>query len=154
MKSITICQPYATLISMSPSDARHKRIENRGANWRYRGQIAIHAGKSRTYLHEDMCLPWPEGYGLTEDDLTFGAVIALAYLVDCLTLDQVYALPKDHDLAWVKSHSHTEGPWCLVLKDVVRIEPVPCRGALGLFDLPANVAAAVMAQVGGKAGGR
>jgi hypothetical protein len=28
-------------------------------------------------------------------------------------------------------------------------EPVPCRGALGLWDVPADVAAAVEAQIGG-----
>jgi hypothetical protein len=113
MKAITICQPYAEFIALG-----EKVVENRTWPTKYRGPIAIHAGKSRAWLDGD------------EDpdlDLVFGAVIATATLVDCVRREQ---LP-----AHLREHRHAYGPWCWVLADICRLdEPVPARGAQGLWE--------------------
>lgn len=33
-------------------------------------------------------------------------------------------------------HEHTEGPFCLILRDVRRCKPVEIRGQQGLWDVP------------------
>lgn len=53
MKALTICQPYASLVMLPESDPRHKRVENRRWATKFRGRLAIHAGKSRNWLDLD-----------------------------------------------------------------------------------------------------
>jgi hypothetical protein len=112
MRAITICQPYAHLIATG-----EKRIENRTWPTSHRGLLAIHAGKSQDWLAPD---DDPRRY-------TFGAVVAMARLVDCVRLE--------HLPAHLKGHEHALGPWCWVLEDVTRFpEPIPARGAQGLWE--------------------
>lgn len=119
MKAITICQPYAHLIAIG-----EKRVENRTWPTRYRGPLAIHAGKSRDWLLEP---PGPE--------IVFGAVVATATLEDVLHIDRIKRGDYDQRYPWLKSHEHTTGPWCWVLDGVRRLdEPRPYRGAQGLWE--------------------
>lgn len=124
MKALTICQPYAHLIRIG-----EKRVENRTWDTRYRGPLAIHAGKSRAWLrpHDN------------PDDYVYGAVIAVAQLFDCID----YALECDytarngtgHYYGWVPDHPHATGPYCLMLRDVRPLpEPIPATGRQGLWN--------------------
>mgnify|MGYP001163411389 CR=1 FL=1 len=112
MKAITICQPYASLIADG-----EKVIENRPWPTRYRGRLAIHAGKSHAWLGPD-------------DDpnaLIFGAVVATATLYDCVHVKDLPPRLIDNE--------HANGPWCWLLTDVVKLKPAePARGAQGLWD--------------------
>lgn len=132
MKALTICQPYAHLIVRGT-----KRVENRKWPTRYRGPLAIHAGKSRDWLHGD------EASHLSEagDPLAFGAVVGTATLVDVLHISQIERGECDSHYPWLREHAHTEGPWCWVLHDVRRLAPIPWRGAQGLWNLPDAVLA-------------
>ena len=85
-------------------------------------------------------------YQLRIDSSCFGAVVAIATLADCLSLNigpdgslfnQQYAFQR---WPWLKNHRHVEGPFCLVLENVKPLErPVPWLGALGLFDIPDEI---------------
>lgn len=82
MKAITIIQPWATLIALG-----EKRFETRSWPTKYRGEIAIHAGKK---LDND-AIQEPEIYKAIIKhgfhhmrDLPLGAVVAIANLNDCL----------------------------------------------------------------------
>lgn len=122
MKALTICQPYAHLIAIG-----EKRIENRSWPTRYRGPLLIHAGKSRDWLTEDA----PSG-------LVLGAVVAIATLAECLSIQAIERgrFPQ-HAYPWLREHRHTNGPWCWVLTDVqALLDPVPARGAQGLWSMP------------------
>ena len=127
MKAITICQPYAWLISLPTSDPRHKRVENRTWYTAYRGPILIHAGKSRDWLDT-----WED---ITDEErarLVYGAIVAKANLVACLDLPHVqYPRPG---FAWVRRHQHTEGPWCWILEDIQPMTPIYCPGHQMLWD--------------------
>jgi activating signal cointegrator 1 len=113
MKAITICQPYAELIARG-----EKLIENRTWPTSIRGRIAIHAGKSREWMSEDDEQRYP--------GMAFGAIVAYAYLYNCLRLEDV---PLD------LQNEHANGPWCFLLRNVVRVEcPIPARGAQGFWD--------------------
>lgn len=113
MKALTICQPYAELIARG-----EKWIENRTWPTSYRGPLAIHAGKSRDWLDD--------GEEQEHPGMAFGAVVAIADLVDCRRVED---LPPE-----LANHEHANGPWCFVLENVRRIDPVPARGAQGFWE--------------------
>lgn len=119
MKALTICQPYAHLIAVGD-----KRVENRTWPTKYRGPLAIHAGKSRSWLHGQYRAP----------EMVFGAVVATATLIDCVHIDWIDDGDLDDSMPWLRDHEHTEGPWCWVLDNVVKLfEPVTCTGRQGLW---------------------
>lgn len=126
MKAVTVCQPYAHLIALG-----EKRVENRTWPTRYRGPVLIHAGKSRAWLCGDKPSP----------DMAFGALVAVAQLVDCIDVRHIRAGGDCCDkYPWIYGHAHTEGPWCWVLADVRPFDlPLPWKGALSLFDVPDHV---------------
>lgn len=123
IKAITICQPYAHPIARG-----EKWIENRTWPTKYRGPIAIHAGKSRAWLG----LNDESRFYCSGDTLIFGAVLATATLVDCLKLD---AAAKRYP--WTRGYEHANGPWCWILDEINRLsDPIPWKGSQGLWNLP------------------
>jgi activating signal cointegrator 1 len=129
MKAITICQPYAHLICLPETDPRHKRVENREWETKYRGPLLIHAGKGTAYLGFD--------YDIPRDDMVFGAVVGRCDLVDCLWIDEIAVGEHDKQYPWIRTHQHTEGSWCLVLANVLPLpKAIPYKGALSLWKFP------------------
>ena len=137
MKALTISQPFASLIASG-----EKWIENRTWPTVYRGPLAIHAGLGRQYLSKKELEAYPTG-----------SVIAIARLAACLWLGDIrsHAMKQGYgslaiantSRTWSEavSHKHAEGPWCWILEDVQAIDPVPYRGAQGLWDWQAVVSA-------------
>lgn len=129
MKALTIIQPFAELIATG-----EKRVENREWYTPYRGPIAIHAGKAKQYEGRPV-EAIANSYGLKASALAYGAIIATAEITDCLHVQQINRLPKTSPLYWLMDHEHAHGTYCWVLANVKRLEqPVPCRGALGLWE--------------------
>ena len=122
MFALTISQPYASLIASG-----EKWIENRRWETKYRGPLAIHAGKGTQYLDRAQLAEYPAG------------VVAVANLAACFRLadldllgDRLAAVGLTIDA--VRQHEHAEGPWCWLLRDVHRLRvPCPCSGARGLW---------------------
>lgn len=113
--ALTVCQPYAEMIA-----AGEKLIENRTWPTAYRGRLYIHAGKSREWLDD----------GEEREGMAFGAVVAVADLVDCLRVEDV---PQNLDDRYLV---HANGPWCWLLQNVRRLpQPLPWRGAQGLWSI-------------------
>lgn len=130
IKALTISQPYASLIA-----GGSKIVENRTWDTRYRGPLAIHAGRGLQYLDRDQLADYPHG-----------GIIAVARLVACLNVTAIQTASPDTQIAgtiWtyrtLRDHAHTEGPWCWVLSDVRRCRFIPCRGAQGLWDFMGSV---------------
>lgn len=136
MKALTICQPYAHLIVRGV-----KRVENRTWATNYRGRIYIHAGKSRAWLTsftDELGNEWfkdAPGSVILVSRLAFGAVVAVANLVDCVRYKDVERGACDEAHPWIRAHEHASGPWCWVLESVTPIGPWPYRGAQGLFNI-------------------
>ena len=157
MKAITILQPFASLIACGA-----KQIETRSWATKYRGKIAIHAGKAG---NTELCLANPYYSTLNqlgEDPykLPLGAVIAIADLVDCYYI--VYHPGTNIDVAKnikIGAESMTEnkrdsdfgkyivpsdqefafgdwtpGRYAWILENVRPIEPVPARGMQRLWE--------------------
>jgi hypothetical protein len=128
MKALTISQPFASLIATG-----EKFVENRKWETRYRGHLAIHAGKGTQYLDRDELASYPTG-----------AIVAVCRLVACVSLDRIrlegrvdVPLPGS-TVTWkdLYEHEHSEGPFCWVLDNIVRVDPYPCKGAQGLWNPP------------------
>lgn len=144
MKALTICQPYPYLIltpqAELPSGVEQKRVENRSWSTKYRGPLLIHAGASRKWLET-----FPQ---IDEEKLTFGAILGVVDLVDCVSkcvVDPITAKP-DYTLMvgvrypWLVRHSHATGPFCWILSNPRRFkDPILYKGKLGLFEVPDNV---------------
>ena len=119
MKALSICQPWAWAILHAG-----KRVENRTWRTPYRGQLLIHASKSRRLLTGDYRALVPGLRGLPTDQLPFGALVGVVELVDCVPFRQVAGDP------------FAEGPWCWLLADPRPLPAlVPWKGRLGLFDV-------------------
>jgi hypothetical protein len=129
-KALTVCQPYAWLISLPESDPRHKRIENRNWFTSYRGRLLIHAGKSKKWLDT-----WGDLTPGEASSLIYGAIVAVCDLIDCIEAEYLKSamhLPKT--LLPFRLSRHLEGPWCWLLANVKPIRPIYCSGAMGLWD--------------------
>lgn len=124
MKALTITQPWASLIALG-----YKRVETRSWTTKHRGPLAIHASAGwtkadRTFAEELVA----EGV-LPTLDVPRGAVIALA---------ELYAISPTEGLEISKEENRMgnfgPGRFAWGLSDVVAIEPVPAKGALGLWE--------------------
>lgn len=142
VRAITVKQPWAWAIAHGG-----KTVENRSRGTAYRGPLLIHAGlvwSQRGEYDPRVRAAWnglhPQlagSLGFTEHPT--GAVIAVAQLVDahpdancCRPWGESEYLEASGRRRTVVHH--------LVLEDVVPLpEPVPCRGALGLWRPPADV---------------
>ncbi len=124
MKALAIKQPWASLIVSGT-----KRIENRTWPTRYRGPVLIHASKKKDddELRAWLCFKKTRSFpttgqtGLTWGQCPAGGIIGIADLIDCLTTS---------DDPWFT------GPYGFLLANVRPLPFHPCRGALGLFDVP------------------
>ena len=122
MKALTISQPFASLIANG-----EKWVENRCWETKYRGPLAIHAGKGTQYLTRKELIQYPQG------------IVATCDLVACFRICDVQNLAdKLQSVGFtaeqVLQHEHAEGPWCWLLKNVQKLSvPVPCKGAQGLW---------------------
>lgn len=134
VRAITVKQPWAWAIA-----AGHKLVENRSQGTRYRGLLLIHAGKGWSARGADD----PRIAGVRTPgpwrDLAYGSVLAVARLVDSHP-DAGCCRP------WGESEYSEAGGRVrtvvhhLVLEDVRALEqPVPARGALGLWRPPGDV---------------
>jgi hypothetical protein len=155
MKALTILQPWASLI---PAGA--KTIETRSWATKYRGPLAIHAGQSKEYsllvrhtpfyeaLCQDknsiVCYEWDN----MPDSLPFGAVIAIADLIDCLKVvvrvslkigdeKRVAAVLENNIKVFgneLEFGDYTIGRYAWVLTNVRKINPVPAKGKQRLWE--------------------
>lgn len=149
MKALTICQPYAHLICLPDDDDRAKRVENRTWFTSHRGPLLIHAGKSRSWLASG-------DYGIPESEMTFGAIVGVCHLAGCVDATERGSVSYLNGLKrwpWLAGHAHAEPGmfWWVMTECRAFKEPIPYRGAQGLFDVPRDVVAEALQAIGGGA---
>lgn len=146
MKALTICQPYAHLIALPDDDDRAKRVENRTWETLIRGDVLIHAGKSRSWLDLD-ATGSTDNSGIKVSEMAFGAIVGVANIVDCFHVAHTYERAVKR-YPWLETHQHVSGPFCFVLADVrPLLNPIPFRGAQKFFNVPRNVVESVRLQL-------
>lgn len=138
MKAITICQPYAELIASGV-----KRVENRTWSTSYRGELAIHAGKSRAFLDEkEAAGQRGKEATSTGEELVFGAVVAVVRLAHIVARRDLELFLRHHPgYEWLREHEHFTGPIGWVLEEVRRVEPVYCSGKQGIWEFATKAGA-------------
>jgi hypothetical protein len=128
VKAISLWQPWASAIA-----AGGKCWETRSWYIRYRGVLAIHAAmKTSTELRalraEEPFLTTLRGLG----ELPFGAIVAVAYLGDCVPTQRVAAGLDADELAF---GDFTAGRWAWKLENITPLRAaIPARGSRGLWD--------------------
>lgn len=139
MKAITIKQPWATLIALGV-----KQFETRSWQTKYRGLIAIHAGKSIDKDAFEDC--WIKEtlaeHGIRSiHDLPVGAVIAVAHLVDCHKVrlnfanDAVITTGPTINGLELKFGNYADGRFAWELQDVKALEvPAAAKGQLSIWE--------------------
>ncbi|MEQ7008404.1 hypothetical protein ABN028_19720 [Actinopolymorpha sp. B17G11] len=128
MRALTVRQPWAWAIIHGG-----KSIENRRTLWRYRGQLAIHAGVAKSAAgmrDEHVRAAWSGKHGPEVDplsDLALGAIVGVVDLVD---------IHRDADCCrpWgMSAYDGAGGVTHLVLENPRPVEPILCTGSLGLW---------------------
>jgi hypothetical protein len=140
MRALSVRQPWAWAI------CHGKDVENRSRGTRHRGLLAIHASKSAPFkadLDDPRIIDAIAANGFRVDDppSAQGAVVAVAELVGCHS-DETEE-PRTSCSPWA-----AQGQYHWGLRNVRPLaDPVPCRGALGLWRLPEGVEKLVRAQL-------
>lgn len=157
MKALSVRQPWAWAIGYG-----QKTIENRSWATAYRGPLAIHAGArwDEDGAYDKRVLRALHAFGdrfdpplrverlgpktvrlLRDQQLTPGAIVAVVDVVGiCFVCSTAEQCRCGEWAAEGQDHWRFANPRPLA-------QPVPCRGRLGLWELPADVEAGVLAQV-------
>ncbi|AQG98669.1 hypothetical protein A9R05_07340 [Burkholderia sp. KK1] len=131
MKALSIRQPWAWLIVNG-----HKDIENRTWPTKFRGRVLIHASKEMTraeyedvedYLFGECGIPADIKLPAREE-LERGGIVGVATIVNCVH-------PGAESSPW-----HMEGQFGFKIADARPLPFTECKGALGFFNVPADVA--------------
>jgi activating signal cointegrator 1 len=131
MKALSLIQPWATGIM-----AGNKKIETRSWKTDYRGRIAIHASKgfpkwAREFAETEAAL------GRIPSRLPFSQIVGFATITDMRRTEeigpQITALERLYG-------DYSPGRWGWLLEDIIPLElPIPCKGALGLWEVPEGI---------------
>lgn len=142
LKALSLHQPWASDIAAAAVDrARGKTIETRGWTTSHRGLLAIHAAKQLKDEQRDACREEPhktalELVGVGIETMPLGSIVAVAIL------ESVVPTVSVGEISDVEVRFGNYGPdrFAWRLSEIVRLEtPVPCKGAQGIFDVPAEV---------------
>lgn len=131
MKALSLIQPSATAIAINV-----KKVETRSWSTNFRGQIAIHASKGfPKWAREFASLEYT--FGRLPNRVPLGAIIALATIINVVRTEgvvtQISAIERLYG-------DYSEGRFAWILSDVVALpEPIPCKGALGLWEVPPGI---------------
>ena len=127
MKVLSIKEPYATFIA-----SRNKLIETRSWKTNYRGEIFIHASRTKLakeYLTNEYVLSL-----ITNLNLNFGNIICKANLIDCVYMDdnflnKIKLNAKEYNLGL-----YEKGRYAWIFEDVEPIYPIPVKGKLNIWN--------------------
>lgn len=132
MKALSVKYPWSSAILHAGKD-----VENRGWETRFRGRVLIHTGKQpdNQVLNHPRWSNWLLRKGALAPNWPMGAIAGTVEVYDCQPGDMC-------QLEWANG---SEWAWLLREPRIFR-EPVPYRGALGLFDVPDDVVAEALAS--------
>ncbi|MFC3788338.1 ASCH domain-containing protein [Paenibacillus sp. GCM10012307] len=150
IKTITVWQPWATLIAL-----QLKLLETRGWATKHRGPLAIHAAQK---IDREACEREPiksalAKYGYTVDNLPTGSIVAIANLSECYQIERPTPEQIDGGPIWLKASAggskgwagkfpdeyyfgdYSAGRFAWELTNVQQLkEPIPAKGQQGLWN--------------------
>ena len=154
--AISLRQPWAGAVAFLGKD-----VENR-SRWpfKYRGPIIIHASATlptledyqrlRALAEEDgLEADLLEGLDPTNEETFFAALFEMGGIVAVANLVEVFGpddeVPEEHPITVSPWAKEDENYW-LYFADVIPVEPVPFKGAVGMFKVPYSVARQLQAH--------
>lgn len=129
MRALTVRQPWASAIMWDG-----KSIENRSTNWAYRGRLAIHAGSRFDRLAVEDVFRRSQRYYL---GCLQSMLLGTVDLVDVHPAGVGCGEPCGK---WGMPSTEAGPMFHLVLVNPVACTPIPCKGQLGLWTLPDEIA--------------
>lgn len=136
MKTLTIIQPWATLVVSG-----RKKNETRSWKTNYRGEILIHAGRKRIdYAEEIFMNPYFIEAGIARrkilDLMPRGLIIGKANLVDCIRIDEKYQEEiKNTNPSEFAFGDYSIGRYAWVMENpIIFEEHIPASGKQGLWN--------------------
>lgn len=137
MKAISLWQPWALLWLLSDPD--EKVFETRSWHTSYRGPLLVHAAKTnnaevRDFMGSSGLRKVRSEHGLELEDFQFGAIIGKVDLVGCYLMSRIPE-PSEREETW-GNWTPTRYAWERGGKPIRFAEPIPYRGAQGLFEVP------------------
>lgn len=161
MKALSLLQPWASLVAVGA-----KQWETRSRRTHYRGEIAIHASaRFDAELLSIACdgnffLPALTRAGIAvPSGVPLGSIIAVVEITDCIeTVDwkrrydnQAWNFPHKDPDAKGREYlfgNYARGRFAWKMENLRRLaEPVPAKGSLGMWNVPADIEAKVRAQM-------
>ncbi|MDB6111293.1 MAG: 2-oxoglutarate dehydrogenase [Pedosphaera sp.] len=144
MKGLTLSQPHATLMSVGA-----KRIETRSwSQGTYIGPMAIHSGSRFPEANRGLIYQEPFRTvlaGLPLDAMPLGVIMAVGFLEDVVPVEMVLRRLSKQERAF---GDYTPGRHAWIFRDVVALrEPIPFKGMLNMWVVPAKTKAAILAQL-------
>lgn len=129
MKTLTIKQPYATLIQQGI-----KEYEFRTWKTNYRGEILIHAGKG---IDKEKMIKF-QNYNL---EYPSACIIAKAILTDCIKVDEKFRKTLKSINALVYENIINNKEWegyAFKLENIEIISPITVKGKLSFWEYDYN----------------
>ena len=126
MKVLSIKEPCASLIK-----EKKKLIETRSWKTSYRGELYIHASKSKVVYDERNLLSL-----LSTTNFHFGFILCKCKLVDCIYMTEEYVedMKQNHPQEYLCGE-YKMGRYAWVLDEIEPLEkPIKAKGALGIWN--------------------
>lgn len=130
MKVLSIREPYATLIKK-----KVKHIETRSWKTNYRGELYIHASKTKMFREDANNKELMKLVSLEE--LNYGNIICKCKLVDCILMDQEFLNSISKNEAEFICGIYELGRYAWILEDIEEVEKVPTKGRLNIWEYTA-----------------
>lgn len=143
IRGLTLRQPWATLVALG-----EKQIETRSWNTNYRGLVAIHAALSFPRWAKEIAESDP--YFMTAlgkyrvSRVPLGAIIGTVRIVSVCRTQDLAVGAKEGAFG---DYAADRWAWTLSAPGAF-VEPIPCRGMLGLWTLPPEALTACETAIG------
>ena len=127
MKVLSIKEPFASLIMN-----KKKRIETRSWKTNYRGEIYIHASKSK--MNKDIENRTELKELIKDMSLNQEYIICKANLVDCIYMDEKFIKEIKKDKQEFCCGLYETGRYAWILENVIAITPIKAKGRLNIWN--------------------
>ncbi len=135
MKALSLTQPWAELVVLG-----EKQWETRSWRTSHRGRIAIQAAKKFPAWAIELAQSnryFVDAIRNSPIKMPLGVIVGTVEIVAMQSTDAMLDILGHKELAFGDYHAER---WAWQLSDPVMLdEPIPCRGALGLWELPGDV---------------
>lgn len=140
MHALSLLQPWASLVAIGA-----KRVETRSWGTKHRGPLLIHASLGKEAMLElppdleELMVSYLHKAGVY-GALPRGVILAVVRLADVQRIPENIALPYSER----QFGDFTPGRFAWFMEELHRLPiPIPCRGSLGVWSVPADISKAV-----------